>query len=46
MLWDYLKTLIIRRLTMQRLCMCAGCQRGRRTSQSFRQGSDGIASLH
>ena len=30
MLWDYLKTLITLRLTLQPPCMCAGCQRGRR----------------
>jgi hypothetical protein len=36
MLWDYLKTLIMLRLTLQPPCMCAGCQRGRRASQSFR----------
>jgi hypothetical protein len=29
-LWDYLKTLITLRLTLQSPCMCAGCQRGRR----------------
>jgi hypothetical protein len=33
MLWDYLKTLIVLRLTLQSPCMCAGCQRGRRASQ-------------
>jgi hypothetical protein len=25
MLWDYLKTLIMLRLTLQPPCMCAGC---------------------
>jgi hypothetical protein len=34
MLWDYLRTLIMVRLTLQSPCMCAGCQRGRRASQS------------
>lgn len=29
MLWDYLKTLIMLRLTLQP-CMCAGCKRRRR----------------
>ena len=29
MLWDYLKTLIMLRLTLQP-CMCSGCNRGRR----------------
>jgi hypothetical protein len=29
MLWDYLKTLIMLRLTLQP-CMCPGCNRGRR----------------
>jgi len=28
MLWDYLKTLITLRLTLQAPCMCAGCKRG------------------
>jgi hypothetical protein len=36
MLWDDLRTLIMLRLTTQPPCMCAGCQRGRRASQSFR----------
>jgi hypothetical protein len=31
MLWDYLKTLITLRLTLQAPCMCAGCERGRRS---------------
>jgi hypothetical protein len=26
MLWDYLKTLIMLRLTLQSPCMCAGCK--------------------
>jgi hypothetical protein len=33
MLWDYLKTLIMLRLTLQAPCMCAGCKRGRRRSR-------------
>jgi hypothetical protein len=37
MLWDYLRTLFMLRLTMQPPCMCAGCQRGRRASQSFKE---------
>jgi len=36
MLWDYLKTLIMLRLTLQPPCMCTGCQHGRRASQSVR----------
>jgi hypothetical protein len=35
MLWDYLRTLIMIRLTLQPPCMCAGCQRGRRASESL-----------
>jgi hypothetical protein len=30
MLWDYLKTLIMLRLTLQSPCVCTGCKRGRR----------------
>jgi len=30
MLWDYLKTLIMLRLTLQEPCTCVGCKRGRR----------------
>ena len=33
MLWDYLKTLIILRLTLQSPCMCAGCKQGRYLSK-------------
>jgi hypothetical protein len=37
MLWDYLKTLIMLRLTLQSPCMCAGCKRGRRAYYRMRQ---------
>ena len=33
MLWDYLKTLIMLRLTLQSPCMCAGCKQGRYLSK-------------
>jgi hypothetical protein len=33
MLWDYLKTLIMLRLTLQPPCMCAGCKQGRYLSK-------------
>jgi hypothetical protein len=36
MLWDYMKTLIMLRLTLEPPCICAGCKGGRRASQSFR----------
>jgi len=36
MLWDYMKTLIMLRLTLEPPCICAGCKRGRRASQPFR----------
>jgi len=36
MLWDYLKTLIMLRLTLQAPCMCAGCKRGRRRGRRSR----------
>jgi hypothetical protein len=32
MLWDYLKTLITLRLTLQAPCMCAGCAAGAQVS--------------
>jgi hypothetical protein len=35
MLWDYMKTLIMLRLTLEPPCICAGCKGGRRASQSF-----------
>jgi len=35
MLWDYLKTLIIPRMTLQTPCMCAGCKRGRTQLSTF-----------
>ena len=37
MLWDYLKTLIMLRLTLQAPCMCAGCKRGRRRLENNRE---------
>jgi hypothetical protein len=36
MLWDYMKTLIMLRLTLEPPCICAGCKGGRRASQPFR----------
>jgi hypothetical protein len=36
MLWDYLKTLITLRLTLQAPCMCAVCERGRRSDGADR----------
>jgi hypothetical protein len=36
MLWDYMKTLIMLRLTLEPPCICAGCKGARRASQSFR----------
>jgi hypothetical protein len=38
MLWDYLKTLIMLRLTLQSPCMCAGCKRGRRAYYRMETG--------
>ena len=43
MLWDYMKTLIMLRLTLEPPCICTGCKRGRRASQSFRQDRTRIA---
>jgi hypothetical protein len=35
MLWDYLKTLIMLRLTLQSPCMCAGCKQDRYLSKGL-----------
>jgi hypothetical protein len=37
MLWDYLKMLIMLRLTLQAPCMCASCKRGRRRLENNRE---------
>jgi len=52
MLWDYLKTLITLRLTLQAPCMCAGCKRGRvrpswcQNASVHIQGEPSGAALH
>jgi len=43
MLWDYMKTLIMLRSTLEPPYICTGCKRGRRASQSFRQDRTRIA---
>src|SRR6266545_2528042 len=45
MLWDYLKTLIMLRLTLQSPCMCAGCKRGRRAYYRMETGRKSALSV-